>query len=189
MSAPLPSSPRFRALVRRFSKSRRGSAAVEFALIAPLFFALIFAIMETAMVFFAGQVLETGTQDTARMLFTNQAQNSAWDQSKFKNDLCSRVSALLDCAGIAFDVKSYPAGTPANLSDPINAQGQFVSTGFSYSPPAPNSANVVVVRTFYQWPLFVTKFGYNLANIGSGNDNSKKLLTATAAFHVEPNGS
>ncbi len=189
MSASLLPASRFRALVRRFSKNRRGSAAVEFAFIAPLFFALIFAIMETAMVFFAGQILETGTQDTARMLFTNQAQGNSWDQNTFKNDLCSRVSVLLDCTGVFIDVKSYPAGTPANLSDPINAQGQFVSSNFSYSPPPPNSSNIVVVRTYYQWPLFVTKLGYNLANIGSGSDNSKKLLAATAAFRVEPNGS
>ncbi|HEY0218928.1 MAG TPA: TadE family protein [Afipia sp.] len=156
---------------------------------APLFFALIFAIMETAMVFFAGQVLETGTQDTARKLFTNQAQNSGWDQDKFRNDLCPRVSVLLDCAGIAFDVRSYPVGTPATISNPINGQGEFDSGNLTYSPPASNSSNLVVVRTFYQWPLFVTGLGYNLADIGRSGNNGKKLLTATAAFRIEPNGS
>ena len=121
MSEALRSALQFRALVRRFSRNRRGSAAVEFALIAPMFFALIFAIMETAMVFFAGQILETGTQDTARMLFTNQAQGNSWDQAAFNNDLCQRVQVLLDCTKVYTDVKSYPAGTPANLTDPINA--------------------------------------------------------------------
>jgi Flp pilus assembly protein TadG len=32
-----------------------GSAAVEFALVAPVFFALLFAIIETAIMFFASQ--------------------------------------------------------------------------------------------------------------------------------------
>ncbi len=189
MSAPFRPMLRFRTLIRRFSGNRRGSAAIEFAMIAPLFFALIFAIIETAMVFFAGQVLESGTADSARMLFTNQAQGNSWDQNAFINDLCPRVSVLLDCSGLYVDVKSYAAGTPANLTDPINAQGQFVTTSFSYSPPPANSANIVVVRTYYQWPLFVTRLGYNLANIGSGSDSSKKLLAATAAFRIEPNGS
>lgn len=189
MSAFLRPAPRFHALLRGFSRNRGGSAAVEFALIAPLFFALIFAIIETALVFFAGQMLETGTQDTARMLFTNQGQNSGWslDPKKFKDDLCSRVSVLLDCDSLAFDVRSYPAGTPADLSSPINAQGQFDPTVLSYSLPPSNSPNLVVVRTFYQWPLFVTGLGYNLADIGRGTNNSKKLLTATSAFRVEPN--
>ena len=43
-------SPRVRPttnILRRFRRNRRGSAAVEFALVAPLFFALLFAIIET----------------------------------------------------------------------------------------------------------------------------------------------
>jgi len=43
-----------------------------------------------------------------------------------------------------------------------------------------------VVRAFYQWPLFVTGLGYNIANIGRGTSNSSYLLTAVAAFRVEP---
>jgi hypothetical protein len=38
---------------RRFRCNGRGSAAVEFALAAPVFFALLFAIIETAIMFFA----------------------------------------------------------------------------------------------------------------------------------------
>jgi hypothetical protein len=38
---------------------------------------------------------------------------------------------------------------------------------------------------FYQWPLFVTGFGFNISNL-SGN---KRLLVATAAFKNEPYGS
>ena len=43
--------------LRSFRRSQDGSAAVEFAMIAPIFFALIFAVMETGLVFMAGQVL------------------------------------------------------------------------------------------------------------------------------------
>jgi Flp pilus assembly protein TadG len=59
-----------RAVWRRFRRNRGGSAAVEFALVAPMFFALLFAIIETALVFFAGQVLETVNQNSARMIMT-----------------------------------------------------------------------------------------------------------------------
>jgi hypothetical protein len=40
----------------------------------------------------------------------------------------------------------------------------------------------VVVRVYYQWPLYVTGLGFNIANL----NGSKRLLAATAAFHVEP---
>lgn len=57
MPSPAAATFSVRTALRRFGRNRRGSAAVEFALVAPVFFALIFAIIETALVFFAGQVL------------------------------------------------------------------------------------------------------------------------------------
>ncbi len=76
-------------------------------------------------------------------------------------------------------------GTVADLADPIVA-GSFVNTS-AYQMP--NPGDTVMVRAFYQWPLFVTQLGYNIANLGSSGANPKRLLAATAAFRVEPNGS
>jgi Flp pilus assembly protein TadG len=50
------------------SSQPKGTAAVEFALVAPIFFAVLFAIIELALVFFASQMLETVTQDTSRLI-------------------------------------------------------------------------------------------------------------------------
>jgi Flp pilus assembly protein TadG len=164
----------------RFRRNRRGSAAVEFALVAPVFFALLFAIIETAIVFFAGQVLETVTQDSARMIMTGQAQTGGYSQGQFKDYVCGRISVLFDCAsGIYVDVKSYPAFTNVSITDPIDGGKNFIPA-MQYSPGGPG--DIVVVRLFYQWPLFVTGLGYNVANLSG----SKRLLAATAAFRNEP---
>ena len=48
---------------RRLVRQQDGAAAVEFGLVAAPFLALVFAIMETAVVFFAGQALETAVAD------------------------------------------------------------------------------------------------------------------------------
>ena len=61
---------------RRFARQQDGAAAIEFGLVAAPFLALVFAIMETAMVFFAGQALETATADSARLIMTGQAQTA-----------------------------------------------------------------------------------------------------------------
>jgi Flp pilus assembly protein TadG len=170
--------------IRRFRRNRRGSAAVEFALIAPVFFALLFAIIETGLMFFASQLLETGTQDSARLMYTHQAYDTGMDETAFKTDLCGRISALFNCTGnlanLNVDVKYYAPGTAIDLTDPIVA-GSLSGT-FTYQAPPPGSANTVVVRVYYQWPLYVTGLGYNIANLNGG----KRLLAATAAFHVEP---
>src|SRR3954462_10834657 len=105
-----PPSASIRKTLRRFRRNRRGSAAVEFALVAPVFFALLFAIIETAIVFFAGQVLETVTQDSARFIMTGQAQTGGYTQSQFKTYVCGKISVLFDCVnGVYVDVQSYPA--------------------------------------------------------------------------------
>ena len=70
----------FSGLLRRFRRNGDGSAVVEFALVAPMFLALLFAIIETALMFFASQVLETVTQDSARVIMTGQAQNASYTQ-------------------------------------------------------------------------------------------------------------
>ena len=72
MSSPAAFTASIRNVSRRFRRNRRGSSAVEFALVAPVFFALLFAIIETVIVFFAGQVLETGVRDAGRQLYNHQ---------------------------------------------------------------------------------------------------------------------
>jgi len=177
LQASLPAS--FRILLRRFRRNRRGSAAVQFAFVAPLFFGLLFAIIEVALVFFAGQVLETITQSSARMILTGQAQTAAYTQAQFATYVCSQVPALFDCNNIYIDVESYSSFQTVSINSQIDASKNFINN-MKYCPG--NSGDIVVVRLFYQWPAFVTGLGFNLSNL-SGN---KVLLSATAAFKNEP---
>lgn len=191
MPSPAASKFTFRKMLRRFGRNRGGSAAVEFALVAPVFFALLFAIIESALMFFASQVLETATQNSARMVLTGQQQNgqlplmspcssSDTTAQKFKCYVCSQIPALFDCSGIYVDVESYPSFSSVSIDDHIDAAGNFNASGMQFTPGG--AGDIVVVRVFYQWPLFVTGLGYNIANL-SGN---KRLLVATAAFKNEP---
>jgi len=179
----------FRSLPRRFRHNRRGSAAVEFALVAPIFFGLMFAIIESALMFFASQVLETVTQNSARVVLTGQAQTgqlpacatTCTAAQQFKTYVCSQIPALFDCTQLSVDVRSYSNSfASVTLSNHIDSAGNFDATAMQYNPGS--AGQVVVVRLFYQWPLFVTGLGYNISNL-AGN---KRLLVATAAFQNEP---
>ena len=167
-------------LLRRFRRNHKGSAAVEFALVAPMFFALLFAIIESGIQFLAYQVLETINQESARQILTGQAQKSSWSQSQFANYVCSQVPALFTCSRIYIDVQSYSTFASAiNVGCPIDGSGNF-NTTMQYNPGV--AGNIVVVRLFYEWPLFVTRLGYNPSNLAVGN----RLLCSTAAFKNEP---
>jgi Flp pilus assembly protein TadG len=167
-------------MVRRFLRRKDGAVAVEFAMVAAPFLALVFAILETAIVFFAGQTLETATADSARLIMTGQAQKSGFSQAQFKQEVCSRVYGLFDCVnGVQVDVRTYAAFSAINNAKPVDANGNLTVTP-TYSPGGPG--DIVVVRLLYQWPVYVSLLGLNLSDVA----NSKRLIMATAAFRNEP---
>jgi Flp pilus assembly protein TadG len=177
MPSPAASTASFRNLLRRFGRNRRGSAAVEFAVIAPVFFGLLFAIIETAIIFFAGQVLESITQSSARYVMTGQAQNANFAASDFKTYLCNQIpAAMFTCANLSVDVQTYTAFASASRCQ----DGATFNNSTQYNPGIQGS--VVRVCVYYPWPQFVTGLGYNITNY-AGNT---RLLVAAAAFKNEP---
>ena len=84
-----------RASIGKLARRNDGAAAVEFALVAAPFLALVFAIMETAIVFFAGQALETAVADTSRLIMTGQAQTKA---SRSRNSRTRSARKSMACS-------------------------------------------------------------------------------------------
>src|SRR5207237_7595506 len=167
-------------VVRRFARGEDGVAAVEFAMVAAPFLALMFAIMETALVFFASQTLETAVADSARLIMTGQAQNQSFSQAQFKNAVCAKVGGLFDCqGGLQIDVKTYSSFGSVDNSKPLDANGNL-KTNFGYQPGT--KGDIVVVRLMYQWPTYASLLGFNLSDMAGNN----RLIMATAAFRNEP---
>jgi Flp pilus assembly protein TadG len=167
--------------VRRFARGEDGAAAIEFGMVAAPFLALMYAIMETALVFFASQTLETAVADSARLIMTGQAQSQSFDAAAFKTQVCSKIGGLFDCAGgLYVDVKTYSSFGAVDNSAPIDANGNLKTSSFGYTPGGPG--DIVVVRLMYQWTTYASLLNFNLGNM-AGN---KRLLMATAAFRNEP---
>jgi Flp pilus assembly protein TadG len=168
----------------RFIRQQDGATTVEFALIAAPFLAMIFAIMETAIVFFAGQALETAASDSSRLIMTGQAQTQGYSQAQFKNAVCGKIYGLFNCAGgLYVDVKTYTSFSNINNSQlPIDANGNLQTGNFGYQPGGPG--DIVVVRLMYQWPVYVSLLGLNLSDLSG----SKRLIMSTVAFRNEPYG-
>ncbi len=166
--------------MRRLVRQQDGVAAVEFGLVAAPFLALVFAIMETAVIFFAGQALETAVADSSRLIMTGQAQTQGMSAATFKNAVCAKIYGLFDCAnGVFVDVQTFTSFNNMTLNNPVDAQGNF-QNNFQYQPGVQGS--IVVVRLFYQWPVYVSLLGLDMSNMNGG----KRLLAATAAFRNEP---
>jgi len=167
-------------LARKFMRRDDGATVVEFGIVVFPFLALLFAIIETALVFFAGQVLETAVADSARLVLTGQAQAQGLNAGTFKNQVCARIFGLFDCqGGLQIDVRTYASfTTPVNPVDPNT--GLLDTTGFGFQPGA--ACDIVVMRFVYKWPTFIRTFGLDVADLADGY----RLVMATAAFRNEP---
>ena len=166
--------------IRRFARAREGSAAIEFGLVAAPFLALLFAIMETAFVFFAGQSLEYAASQAGRLIMTGQQDAANWDQAAFKNQICARIIALFDCSSkLHINVQKYSSFSSAGTTPPYT-NGQLDPTKVKYEPGQPG--DVVVVQLYYQWPIYVSLLNSQLSN----QNGNHRLLVATNAFRNEP---
>jgi Flp pilus assembly protein TadG len=142
----------------------------------------MFGIMETALVFFADQTLETAVADSARLILTGQAQTQGLNATTFKNAVCARIYGLFDCqSGVYVNVQTYSSFGSISYTPPIDNKGNLVTSNFGYNPGGPG--DIVVVQLFYQWPIYFTL--WDLSNLTNMAGNSR-LLVATAAFRNEP---
>jgi Flp pilus assembly protein TadG len=173
---------------RDFVRCRNGATTVEFAMVATPFIALLVAILQTVLVFFAQRVLDEVTEEASRYIMTGQAQQGGITQSGFGTYICTGantsalVSALFTCSNIMVNVQNYADFSSASTSSPtlsFNPNGT-VSNTWSYNTG--NPGDIVVVQVMYQWPIVLGPLSMNLSNLTNGN----RLLVSTAVFKSEP---
>jgi Flp pilus assembly protein TadG len=184
---------RFKRLCRRLKADAiKGSAAIEFAMVAPVFFILLMGTIETGVIFFAQSTLQNAVNDTARMVRTGQSgcfttdsggNCQAMTQAQFRDQICNEASGILqDCNGasLQFDVRAYASGfSSASNGSPLDSGGNLpVLTVFNVG----NACDVVLVRAFYKWPVFTPILGFFLQNVAGGYH----LISTAAAFRNEP---
>jgi Flp pilus assembly protein TadG len=169
-----------RGLLRRFLRQPKGSTSVEFGLVAAPFVALTLGIIQTAVLFFASQSLETAAATSSRLIMTGQAQIQGLTAAQFKSQVCDTIKGMFNCAsGVSVDVETYSSFAAVNLGMPITNK-TFNSSQLGYNPGGPG--DIVVVRLYYQYPVYMNLLGFNLSNLSGGYD----LIAATAVFKNEP---
>jgi len=189
-------------LIRRsrgMAKDEKGAVAVEFALLAIPFFSLIFAILETSIVFFAQQILESALQDSTRFIRTGQSQ-SAWNTSEFRKAICGRTYGLFECSATNadterllirvepvtdFDTAVAEIGLP--ISDEcrdIMAAPETCEWTIDEAYNDGTGSDVIIAQAFYKWPIVLNLPWFNLSTQAGNN----RLLSAVRVFKNEPFG-
>lgn len=192
-------------------RSDKGSAALEFGFVAPIFFVLMLGIMEIGVMTFSQFALQNAVTDAGRLIRTGQANtiapvlaagiatpqcskdpNSAQvayanEQAWFTGQICCGVTPLLDCSKLSVTVASPSGGMGSNF-DALLAPG---TQGTYDSANTDKACSVVLVRATYIWtvwfPGLARILNSNLpANFLVNTGSDGRLLSGTAAFRNEP---
>lgn len=184
-------------LIERFRKLRarmradaeKGSAAIEFAFVAPVFFVLLMGTFEAAVMFFSQAALQNGMSDMGRYIRTGQVNCHtmangncvAMTQEQFRTMLCDKISPLIACdSNLQIDIQNFTDYGSVNFGAPLTPDKTLDPTLNRYQTGA--ACEVVLARAFYTWSVATPVLSWFLVNMAG----DKHLVTAATAFRNEP---
>jgi Flp pilus assembly protein TadG len=177
---------RFRRFGQRMrTDARKGSAAIEFAFVAPVFFALLMGIFEGAIMFFSQNVMQNAVTTVGRTLRTGQAACftktgttcNAMTANDFRAQVCASAGVVLPGCAAALVVNStrYTGGFGVGAQTSVTG----ADNGFTGAP-----CDVMVLRVTYPWKVVTPGATWFLVTSGA----DKHLIVTTLAFRNEPYG-
>jgi Flp pilus assembly protein TadG len=170
---------------RRLQKDETGATAVEFAMVAPLFFLMLGVILETGLMMFTEYVLQTSVQEAGRKVRTGQAQEKAMSASDFRKEICDLAGIIIDCGKINVDMRAMPnftalaATTPSATNIGPKDDGTVVPTSFQCGRPM----QAVSLIATYDWDFSIPYF---MSFFGNRKGDTSRRLAGYAMFRNEP---
>lgn len=176
---------RVRTLRRRFARDRRGASAVEFAIVAPVFLALMFSTFEVAWFYFVNSTVDAAATNAARVLRTGQVQKSEMTKEEFFDDLvCPKVKLFGDCySRLTAEVRTFDSFQElANDTTPLVCRDES-ATVIDAIPYEPGEDRAIVrIRLCYMYDTLNPMIGMSLAQ----NEAGQRKVSATYVLRVEP---
>lgn len=180
-----------------FFRNEGGSTAIETALIAPIFFALVFSTFEVGHFFFKQSVIEQAAHSAARQVrvgravaadYLNEAPaegECATGRECFYEDLCKRVAFFGDCRQhLSVEVRQFDsfADVVANGAEAVRCPNdpEYVFDAQPYDPGDRNE--VIRIRICYLVQTFNPALGLSLKQ----NEDGTRSVVVVAIHRNEP---
>jgi len=175
------------ARVHAFARDERGVTAVEFGILALPFFTIILAILQTAILFLATQVLDSAVEDAARRVRTGEAQSYTIDQ--FRSYMCGYTFGLLGsgCTDVQIKVQVLSSFTNVTTAVPQSCSSStctWTAGWQAYDSGSSSCRAVMQVSAYYRYPLLVVLPYFNLKN----QPDNYRLIGGIRVFRNEPYG-
>lgn len=151
----------------RIRKDSLGATAVEFALIAPMLFLLIFGTIEYGLIMFTSSVIEGGTANAARTAKTGAGKSTAANEAVRASQDKKRIEDLIMSRGANFLDRNKLQVIVTPQSSPTNTVGE--------------AGEMVTYSATYTWDILTP-----IMRQFFGNDEGQVLLSAVTIVYNEP---
>jgi Flp pilus assembly protein TadG len=178
--------PRWYALLGRFRKNKRGSVAIEFGLLFPIFIAFMGITIETGLIFFKEYAIQAGVQNVSRAIRTGVAQENGWTVATFRDEICESAAIVSDCQSkLKVFVDSNTSFSTIRSSAPnfssVGADEDGADQNLSWD--CGGAQQVVAVIATYDHRFMIP--GMNLIWANTSNTRNRRLSGFTM-FRNEP---
>ena len=168
-------------MIRRLFTEKKGSTAVEFALVATPFIWMLLGLIELSLYFTSSSLLAEATNIGARQIRVGNLEGQSDPETAFRKIVCDRAAVFIPCNQIQFQVEHVNNDSFANAQDmdpTFDKDGKLQGAGYQDGA----QSSVMLVRLVYRYPFMTPMLG---AVLSEGHDN-KRLIVNTIVMKNEP---
>jgi Flp pilus assembly protein TadG len=165
----------FGKLLRRFKRERKGSTAVEFALIITPFLMLTMGTLEIALIHLSRSSMADALEKTSRQIMTGEA--ACLTAEEYITQLCDRLSFANGSCNDNTKVVMQELATFS--SDPGADEQNFDNITSAMENGRENS--IMLLRAYHRWNVM-----FPLLDDALGGGNGELILVSNLAFRNEP---
>lgn len=122
-------------ILKKFKKDQEGATALEFALISPLFFLLLFGLIELSVAMFVNTVVEGGLRDASRIGLTGMDTGALSREQRIADIVNDASLGMVNLQAGDIASRIYPSFGEIGMPEPyddINGDGEFTPTSFTH---------------------------------------------------------
>jgi len=171
----------------RLRRNETGATAVEFALIAPLFFAFLFATIDISGYFFTVNQLNMATQNAARLIRTGQIVGTgATGLSALRTAMCTEINQqpvfIRNCTtDLRINVQALDKFTDSDFANPdTNIDGDIDDSETTFDTGKPGCP--VLIAAYYKYSTLVP----GLESLLAATIPNNSYIVVSSAIRNEP---
>ncbi len=168
-------------LFKPFWRSENGATAVEFAMVGPIFFALLFSMLETGWMMAKTAILDEAVAKASRQIYTGQAPTKA----ALEAAICNEAFVFSDCINninVETTVISDFSSPPTTAVECLDSSDSTFTPTVTYSTGA--DSQIMFMRVCVTTEVMTPGLGVGLA-LGK-TDTGRFQLVSSTAFMNEP---